>query len=297
MAYGARGGGAMTQDLGGLERELSSRLELEHTVLEARAQELRREARKQARQRAFLREERKRARDEKEAIIRDAAKLEHLDKDDWFPRDYLDATPQKRLRLNVGGQIFEINVSKLDNDPDSLLAALAAEDCPLFGDDRGKRVAYVDRDWWTFRHVLAFLRDGVLPASPSLALPLYREAAFWRLGSLQRAVEETHLHLTRTKIDVDAKGEVTEEKQTKESKFWLSKPNWWEAQAPSSAKKKEGEKGEDDKDPDWWKDRDDYRGARFALSTDPEKVVATSEDVEEKKDVYPMLSSTWGYYH
>ena len=125
MAYGARGGGAMTQDLGGLERELSSRLELEHTVLEARAQELRREARKQARQRAFLREERKRARDEKEAIIRDAAKLEHRDKDDWFPRDYLDATPQKRLRLNVGGQIFEINVSKLDNDPDSLLAALA----------------------------------------------------------------------------------------------------------------------------------------------------------------------------
>ena len=105
------------------------------------------------------------------------------------------------------------------------------------------------------------------------------------------------MHLTRTKIDVDAKGEVTEEKQTKESKFWLSKPNWWEAQAPSSAKKKEGEKGEDDKDPDWWKDRDDYRGARFALSTDPEKVVATSEDVEEKKDVYPMLSSTWGYYH
>ena len=123
MAYGARGGGAMTQDLGGLERELSSRLELEHTVLEARAQELRREARKQARQRAFLREERKRARDEKEAIIRDAAKLEHRDKDDWFPRDYLDATPQKRLRLNVGGQIFEINVAKLDNDPDSLLAA------------------------------------------------------------------------------------------------------------------------------------------------------------------------------
>ena len=59
MAYGTRGGGAMTQDLGGLERELSSRLELEHTVLEARAQELRREARKQARQRAFLREERK----------------------------------------------------------------------------------------------------------------------------------------------------------------------------------------------------------------------------------------------
>ena len=177
-----------------------------------------------------------------------------------------------------------------------LLAALAAEDCPLFGDDRGKRVAYVDRDWWTFRHVLAFLRDGVLPASPSLALPLYREAAFWRLGSLQRAVEETHLHLTRTKIDVDSKGEVTEEKQTKESKFWLSKPNWWEAQAPSSSKKKEEGKDED-KDPDWWKDRDDYRGARFALSTDPEKVVATSEDVEEKKDVYPMLSSTWGYYN
>lgn len=309
MAYGTQR--RMTEDLGGLERELSSRLELEHTVLEARAQELRREARKQARQRAFLREERKRARDQKETILRDAAKLDHRDKDDWFPRHYLDTTPQKRLRLNVGGQIFEINLSKLKHDPDSLLAALAAEDCPLFGDDRGKRVAYVDRDWWTFRHVLAFLRDGVLPTSPSLALPLYREAAFWRLGSLQRAVEETHLHLTRTKIDVDAKGEVTEEKQAKESKFWLGKPNWWEAQAPLSKKKKDRRAGESDsqysrrlkeeeketKDPDWWKDREDYRGARFALSTDPEKVVASCDDVEEKKDVYPMLSSTWGYYH
>lgn len=198
--YGGRSHGAhLTSDLGGLERELSSRLELEHTVLEQRAQELRRESRKQARQRAFLREERKRAREDRERIDKDEERLKHREKDDWFPKDYLERVPTRRLRVNVGGQIFEVGCDKLGADPDSLLAALAADDCPLFkGAAGGSKVAYVDRDWWTFRHVLAFLRDGVLPASPSLALPLYREAAFWRLDSLKRAVEETHLHLTRT---------------------------------------------------------------------------------------------------
>ena len=48
------------------------------------------------------------------------------------------------------------------------------------GVDGGQEV-YVDRDWWLFRYVLTFLRDGLVPQSRSLALQLYREAAFWRL--------------------------------------------------------------------------------------------------------------------
>lgn len=284
----------------GLEREMSSKLELEHTVLETRAQELRRESKKQARQRAFLREERKRAREAREALDADKAALKHRAKDDWFPKAYLPPEAERRLRLNVGGQIFEVSAKFLESDPESLLAALSDGDCPLFagqGEDGGPRprIAYVDRDWWTFRYVLIFLRDGVLPANPSLVLQLYKEAGFWRLPSLMRAIEETHLNLTRTRIAVDgdpesaAYGDLTEETDDKKSKFWLNRPNWWESQAKKDDKKKESK-------PNWWKDSDSYKGTRFPLSSDPEKVTASKDDVKKKTDVYPMVSSTWGYY-
>lgn len=154
-------------ELPGLESDLQSKRELEHEVLEQRAQELRREARKQARQRAFLREERKKAREEKEAIARDNAALKHLRKYDWFPREYLPTPSEKRLRLNVGGQIFEIAHKFVKDDPDSLLAALSADDCPLHAmaendPAAAKRIAYIDRDWWIFRYVFLSIRFPLL---------------------------------------------------------------------------------------------------------------------------------------
>ena len=45
---------------------------------------------------------------------------------------------------------------------------------------------------WTFRYVLQFLRDGpsTLPASKPLLKQLFREAQWWKLVTLQAAVEE-----------------------------------------------------------------------------------------------------------
>lgn len=291
---------SQTVHLGGLDRELECKLELEQTVVEERAQELRREARKQARQRAFLREERKTAREAREALEADKAALKHRKKEDWFPAAYLP--DGKRLRVNVGGQVFEMSRAVVEADPDSLLAALASEQCPLFaetsaGDGARRRIAYVDRDWWLFRYILIFLRDGVLPQSRCLTLQLYREAGFWRLKSLQVAIEETHLNLRRTKISVDTDptsasfGNLIEEQDEDKSKFWLNKPNWWESQAHKEKKKA------DEEDPDWWTDKGKHKGTRYGpLSTDPAKTVAADGDVEDAKDIYPMVSSTWGYY-
>ncbi|KAJ1451127.1 BTB/POZ protein [Pelagophyceae sp. CCMP2097] len=279
-----------------MDQEHESKLELEHAVLEQRSQELRREARKQARQRAFLREERKKAREERESLEADKAALKHKKKEDWFPEPYLPAG-SPRLRLNVGGQVFEISRQFLDDDPDSLLAALSSDDCPLFkdGSSDGERVAYVDRDWWLFRYILIFLRDGVLPQSRALTLQLYREAAFWRLRTLQTAIEETHLQLTRTKIGVDSDpasktfGALVEEQAAPKTKFWLNRPDWWESQAKTAPPK-------EDPDTDWWTDKEDYKSTRFGpLSTNPIKVVANKEEVKKNKDVYPMVQSTWGY--
>lgn len=264
--------------------------QLEYEVLEQRAKELRIEGRKQARQRAFLREERKKARDEKDALERDKASLAHAKKSDWFPHHYLPDASEKRLKVNVGGQIFEISQSfVLKNEPDSLLSALCGEDCP-------QKVAYVDRDWWVFRYVLIFLRDGLLPISKTLVLQLYREASFFRLRTLMQAIEETHLHLTRTKIFVDSDpqseefGLCKQESPPKQkSKFWLNKPNWWEAQPPPSKEKKDK--------PDWWQSQTEWKDRTFGpLSTDPTKVVANKDDVKKKNNVAPMLNCTWGYY-
>ena len=180
---------------------------LERCVVEQRSAKLQREALRLARQRAFLREERRNARMEEAAILSEEDQLKHVvGRNDWWPSNYLPGAgdPSSRLRLRVGGQKFEIATSMLERDPGSLLFALAAKDSPLQiladtdkDDDNfasSTTVAVVDRDWWLFRFIMVFLRDGIVPADRSTALQLYREAAFWRLGTLQRAIEEAVGH-------------------------------------------------------------------------------------------------------
>jgi hypothetical protein len=48
---------------------------------------------------------------------------------------------------------------------------------------------FIDRDWWIFRHILAYLREGCLPESPSVLKQLYTESAFYKLYALREAVE------------------------------------------------------------------------------------------------------------
>ena len=53
-------------------------------------------------------------------------------------------------------------------------------------------VIFVDRDWWLFRHILAFLRAGpsALPRDLELLRQLYIESAFFRLNTLRAAIEK-----------------------------------------------------------------------------------------------------------
>ena len=234
-----------------MERETSCRVSLEKAVIEPRAAKLQREALRLARQRAFLREERKRAREEEMAISDCKGSLEHATKSDWWPEKYLIGAgkPQERIRLRVGGQVFEIATKVLKQDPGSLLNALCSEDCPLFeyqGEADRTQTVVVDRDWWLFRFITIFLRDGLVPEDRCTALQLYREAAFWRLESLQRAIEETHLNLIRTDLewkDGTLEGSALEDDEM----FWKNKKNWWQSQA----KKK---KDDEPLKPEWWMD-------------------------------------------
>ena len=73
----------------------------------------------------------------------------------------------------------------------------------------------------------------------------YREAAFYRLESLQRAIEESHLDLVRTTMVIDSEGKLKETQIGDWNKFWKNKKNWWESQAKKTTTKKI-------KQPEWW---------------------------------------------
>jgi hypothetical protein len=252
---------------------------LQDTVVQQRSATLQREAVRLARQRAFLREERRKARQEEAAIVEERAALEHVKRADWWPAEHLKAagTPAERLRLRVGGQDFEVSKEALCRDDKSLLSALCKAGSPALesaGEDGIPDTVVVDRDWWLFRFIIVFLRDGLIPEDRATALQLYREASFWRLESLQRAIEETHLNLSRLDIKLDDKGVLEETRAKDDDKFWKQKTNWWQAAPPPEPEKPKKKKE------DWWKD---------GPSEDDEKQMA------EEWGMTDTLRGTWGY--
>ena len=102
---------------------------------------------------------------------------------------------EPRVKLNVGGIVYETFESVLSRDPDSMLAALCREDSPLKAEqkeqgDGGKSMVFIDRSGKLFRHVVNFLRDGVLPVDKMTMKQLYREAKYFELGSLRTEIEK-----------------------------------------------------------------------------------------------------------
>jgi len=98
---------------------------------------------------------------------------------------------ETKVTLNVGGQLFETTVGVLTKDPYTVLAGLCRSEPVIAPDENG--VFYLDRDWWLFRHILAFLRSNILPNELETLKELYVEASFYRMESLQRAIEELPL--------------------------------------------------------------------------------------------------------
>mmetsp|Transcript_37876 Transcript_37876/g.48817 ORF Transcript_37876/g.48817 Transcript_37876/m.48817 type:complete len:290 (+) Transcript_37876:78-947(+) len=244
---------------------IASSQSLEATVLQERAADLRKQATKLARQRAFLREERQKARRDAEYVASLAEEMEFRQRSDWFPEAHLPGPEVPRVKLNVGGQVFEVTETVLKRDEESFLASLCDREVP-----EGE-ILFIDRDWWIFRYLIQFLRDGILPDDSTTLSQLYKEAKFWKTKSLMKAIEEIHLNLKRTEF------EDTEP-------WWKDLPDWWASKEPK-------EEEEEEEESDWWTDTE-YKGKKFGdfLSTDPNKVVA--DDVDDE-DAVPMLKSTW----
>ena len=93
----------------------------------------------------------------------------------------------QQVKLNVGGQIFEIAAKHLIVDRFSLLANVCRKEPVIEVGEDGS--FFFDRDWWIFRHIYLFLLDGTLPTSVATLRELYYEATFYRLSLLRYAIE------------------------------------------------------------------------------------------------------------
>ncbi|KAI3443384.1 hypothetical protein Pfo_000049 [Paulownia fortunei] len=115
------------------------------------------------------------------------------------------------LRLNIGGKKFCTTIDTLtQREPDSMLAAMFSGRhtvCP----DSDKGYVFVDRDGKHFRHILNWLRDGVVPTlKDSEYSELLREAEYFQLlglidgikASLIKRKEDEEMGTELTRIDI-----------------------------------------------------------------------------------------------
>lgn len=224
------------------------------------------------RQRAFLRDERRLLRQAATDVEEKNKALERIRRPDWLPAS-VAAPVERHIRINVGGLMFEACESVLKRDPESLLAELCGAETPVPLLEEG--FFFFDRDWWLFRFILTFMRDGTLPEDRGLLTQLYREASFWKLKQLQIAIEENKLHLREPPSK--------EEKDKAAAAIWWRKiPSWWLAlEAEEEKKKKEAEekkkKEAAEKKKDWWLDTK-YKDVTY-LPIPP----LTREEIEEEK--------------
>jgi hypothetical protein len=93
-----------------------------------------------------------------------------------------------RIKLNIGGHIFETTTQTLRKYPDSMLGAMFSGRFVVETDKDG--VYFLDRDGPSFRCILNFLRDGIVPrhlAKSDLEY-LVNEAEYFGITELIKAI-------------------------------------------------------------------------------------------------------------
>ncbi|GAB2273456.1 FH protein interacting protein fip2 [Dionaea muscipula] len=111
------------------------------------------------------------------------------------------------VRLNVGGKKFCTTVDTLMlREPDSMLAAMFSGRHTLCQEGE-KGYIFVDRDGKHFRHILNWLRDGVVPTlKDSENSELLREAEYYQLLGL---IEGINTAMNKRKEDDGLSNDLT----------------------------------------------------------------------------------------
>lgn len=209
---------------------------LHRTVVVSKRQNLELQYERIAKQRAFIRREKRKLLLQHALLTSERERFDASRSSDWFCLSSFPAASDRRVTVDVGGQLFELSAAVALIDSASLLAAFVQDDSPLSGAESG--CFRVDRDWSLFRHILRFLRDGVLPSDPKLLRDLYVESEFWRFESLLKAIEARNLELWKLNQNSKCSTKDTKKETRDSSEWWLDPPSWW-GTAGSSCKTKE----------------------------------------------------------
>lgn len=93
---------------------------------------------------------------------------------------------EEKIKLNVGGQLFETSLTTLRKDPNSMLSKMFSEGSTIKPDVDNSY--FIDRDSTYFRLVLNYLRDLKIPAGvvddPKIMDELMQEARFYQINDL-----------------------------------------------------------------------------------------------------------------
>jgi len=116
-------------------------------------------------------------------------------------KEKIEANLWARIKLNVGGKIFETTEHTLiSNYKDSLLANMFVGPYKVKPDKHG--VYFIDRDGTLFGYVLNFLRDSdvALPSTDLELAQLEREARYYGLPKLENLVAERRRYLRSSSL-------------------------------------------------------------------------------------------------
>ncbi|XP_049401003.1 FH protein interacting protein FIP2 isoform X2 [Solanum stenotomum] len=124
---------------------------------------------------------------------------------------YHSDSSSSMVRLNIGGRKFCTTLDTLtQREPDSMLAAMFSGRHTICQESEKGHI-FVDRDGKHFRHILNWLRDGVIPPlKDSEYAQLLREAEYYQLlglvdgikSALSKRKEDEELGTELTRIDI-----------------------------------------------------------------------------------------------
>jgi len=124
-----------------------------------------------------------------------------------------------RIKLNIGGMIYETSLDTLQKDENSMLGAMFSGKYKMETDEDGHY--FIDRDGTWFRYVLNFLRNGTIgvPKDQGIRDELLKEAEFYNIEAMidlltkyleKGAQAHTHLH-TQKKLPRDQQATSSDE--------------------------------------------------------------------------------------
>jgi len=95
---------------------------------------------------------------------------------------------QDTVKFNVGGKLYEVSLSSIERNPESMLARLTSD---MWNDDPSKPI-FIDRDGDIFAHVLNYLRYGSIELPSCIPKSMFeRELDYYGVSFEEKIIEHS----------------------------------------------------------------------------------------------------------